>query len=45
MVFFAQRLANGWAVLAAHNTDVIPGMETIAAKGGSAFAVNYRDGE
>jgi hypothetical protein len=45
MVFFAQRLANGWTVLAAHNTDVIPGMETIAAKDGSAFAVNYRDGE
>ncbi|MGI9449825.1 MAG: SgcJ/EcaC family oxidoreductase [Geminicoccaceae bacterium] len=43
MVFVAQQFVEGWTVVAAHNTDVIPGMETLAAKDGGIAAYNFRD--
>lgn len=42
MVFVAQRQDNGWVVLAAQNTDVVPGMETNAVSGGKMTALDYR---
>ena len=42
MSFVAQQSAEGWTVLAAHNTDVIAGMETLAAKDGGVTALDYR---
>lgn len=43
MTFVAQRLDDGWIVAAAHNTDIIPGKETLAAKDGQLDAVDYRE--
>ena len=42
MVFVARRTAEGWTVMAAHNTDIVPGAETHAAKDGQIDAVNYQ---
>jgi uncharacterized protein (TIGR02246 family) len=42
MMFVAQRQEAGWIVVAAHNTDVIPGTETNVAKDGRLDAVDYR---
>jgi uncharacterized protein (TIGR02246 family) len=43
MVFVAQQLENGWTVVAAHNTDIIPGKETLAARDGQLDAEDYRE--
>ena len=43
MVFVAQRLAEEWTVMAAHNTDVVRGAETYTAEDGKITAVNYRN--
>ncbi|MCP4385245.1 MAG: SgcJ/EcaC family oxidoreductase [Hyphomicrobiales bacterium] len=43
MVFVAERRDGDWIVVAAHNTDVIPGKETYAAKDGDLGAVDYRN--
>ena len=43
MVFVAQRLENEWIVVAAHNTDIIPGKETLAAEHSQLQAVDYRE--
>lgn len=43
MVFVAQLLADRWYVIAAQNTDVISGMETLAVKDGRHRAVDYRE--
>lgn len=42
MVFVLHRQKTGWIVVAAHNTDVIPGKETFVAKDGNLDAVDYR---
>jgi uncharacterized protein (TIGR02246 family) len=42
MVFVLQRGDSGWIVVAAHNTDVVPGKETLAAVDGDLKAVDYR---
>ncbi len=42
MVFVAERSEKGWYVLAAHNTDVVPGAETNAVKDGNFEALDYR---
>ncbi|MCT4557222.1 MAG: SgcJ/EcaC family oxidoreductase, partial [Pelagimonas sp.] len=42
MVFVAQRKQNGWAVLAAQNTDIVPDAETNVVKGGKMKSVDYR---
>ena len=43
MIFVAQREETGWMVVAAQNTDVVPGMETLAATEGGFEAVDYRE--
>ena len=43
MIFVAQQLEDGWTVVAAHNTDIIPGKETFAAKDGQLDALDYRE--
>ncbi|WP_171181285.1 SgcJ/EcaC family oxidoreductase [Ruegeria sp. HKCCD8929] len=42
MVFVAKLSDEGWTVLAAHNTDVVPGMETNAVTGETLTALDYR---
>ena len=42
MIFVAHKSVDGWSVVAAQNTDVIPDAETYSAKGGSLEAVDYR---
>lgn len=42
MVFFAERRRAGWVVLAAHNTDVVPGAETNTVVDGVMRAEDYR---
>lgn len=42
MLFVAERRADGWRVVAAHNTDVIPGMETNANQNGTMTSLDYR---
>ncbi len=42
MIFVAHQLEDGWNVVAAHNTDIVPGKETFAAKDGHLDAVDYR---
>ena len=42
MVFVAAKGADGWIVQAAQNTDVVPGMETHAAKWGHLESADYR---
>lgn len=42
MVFVAEQRGEGWKVLAAHNTDVIPGAETNGARGGTLTGLDYR---
>ena len=42
--FVTRRLETGWLVVSAHNTDVVPGAESLAAQDGRRAAVNYRDG-
>jgi uncharacterized protein (TIGR02246 family) len=44
MVFVAQREPAGWQVVAAQNTDVIPGAETIAITAKGAEARSYQGG-
>ncbi|WP_170328239.1 SgcJ/EcaC family oxidoreductase [Ruegeria arenilitoris] len=39
MVFVAERTTDGWHVLAAHNTDVVPGKETNANKDGTMISI------
>ncbi len=41
MVFVAQRKHCGWAVLAAQNTDIVPGAETNVVSDGEMRAVDY----
>lgn len=44
--FVAQRTAGGWLCVSAHNTDVVPGMETnVVDPDGGLRAVDYREGE
>ncbi len=43
MLFVAHSTADGWQVLAAQNTDIVPGKETFAAKDGKLDPVDYRD--
>ncbi len=43
MMFVAQRQEDRWAVVAAQNTDVIPGKETLVAKAGRREAVDYKN--
>lgn len=43
MVFVAKLSDEGWTVLAAHNTDVVPGMETNAVTGETLTALDYRN--
>ncbi|MGI9404804.1 MAG: SgcJ/EcaC family oxidoreductase [Hyphomicrobiaceae bacterium] len=42
MIFVAEQRNGVWVVVAAHNTDVIPGSETYAAKGDVREAIDYR---
>lgn len=42
MVFFVERRRAGWVVLAAHNTDVVPGAETNTVVDGVMRAEDYR---
>ncbi|MGI9405610.1 MAG: SgcJ/EcaC family oxidoreductase [Hyphomicrobiaceae bacterium] len=43
IMIFVTELRNGvWVVVAAHNTDVIPGSETYAARGDVREAIDYR---
>ena len=42
MIFVAEKRDDRWVVLAAHNTDVVPGKETYSSKGGSLESVDYR---
>jgi uncharacterized protein (TIGR02246 family) len=42
MVFVAEKRAEGWKVLAAHNTDVIPGAETNGAREDTLTGLDYR---
>lgn len=42
MVFVVQKQTSGWAVLAAHNTDIVPGAETNVTKNGVMKSVSYR---
>ncbi len=42
MVFVLERSDKGWIVLAAQNTDIIAGSESLAAKDGQVVAVDYR---
>ena len=42
MVFVAKLEKDKWIVLAAQNTDIIPGKETLAVKDGQVDAVDYR---
>ncbi|MCV6586056.1 MAG: SgcJ/EcaC family oxidoreductase [Marinibacterium sp.] len=42
MVFVAQRRQNGWAVLAAQNTDIVPGAETNVVRDGKMTSMDYR---
>ena len=44
MVFVAERSPEGWIIQAAQNTDIIPGMETMAVRDGTMGAVDYRTG-
>ncbi len=43
MVFAAQRLDAGWTVLAAHNTDIVPGAETNAIEADRLTPLDYRE--
>ena len=45
MTFVAARTADGWIVQAAQNTDIVPGMETFAARDGRLEATDYRGTE
>ena len=42
MVFVAERRADGWVVVSAHNTDIVPGAETLAASGDRLEPADYR---
>jgi len=42
MIFVAERREDDWIVVAAQNTDVVPGKETYAAGDGALRAVDYR---
>ncbi len=42
MMFVAERMESGWHVVAAQNTDVVPGKETYATSAGTLRAVDYR---
>lgn len=43
MMLVTQRQKDGWSVVAAHNTDVVPGKETFVAKNEILDAVDYRN--
>lgn len=43
MMFVAEKRVSSWIVVAAQNTDIVPGAETYAAKGRSFEAVDYRE--
>ncbi|MEP2715319.1 SgcJ/EcaC family oxidoreductase [Pseudophaeobacter sp.] len=43
MVFVAQKTPSGWQVVAAQNTDVIPGSETLGIKPEGAEALKYSE--
>ena len=43
MVFVAQHQPNGWQVVTAQNTDVIPGKETLAITTQGPEALSYRE--
>lgn len=42
MSFVTQREGTAWVVVSAHNTDIVPASESLAAEGGSRFGVDYR---
>jgi uncharacterized protein (TIGR02246 family) len=42
LVLVAQRTENGWLAVAAQNTDIVPGAETIVAEGSRRSARSYR---
>ncbi|MBO9401161.1 SgcJ/EcaC family oxidoreductase [Shimia sp. R9_3] len=42
MMFVAERQRSGWAVLAAQNTDIVPGAETNTISNGTMRAADYR---
>ena len=41
--FVVTRSDGGWLAVAAQNTDIVPGTQTIVVEGGSAHAEHYRD--
>ena len=43
MVFVAEYRDHAWEVVAAHNTDIIPGSETYVARGNAREATDYRE--
>ncbi len=43
MVFVAEQRGAGWVVVAAQNTDIVPGTETMQARGETLRAVDYRE--
>lgn len=43
MMFVAEYRDKAWMVVAAHNTDIIPGSETYVAKGQVREATDYRE--
>jgi len=45
MVFVATQTPEGWIVQAAQNTDIVPGMETLAVRDGQMRAMDYREQE
>lgn len=43
MVFVVERRGAEWIAVTAHNTDIVPGSESIAAEGRARHAVSYRN--
>lgn len=43
MLFVAEQVAGGWQVVAAQNTDVVPGAETLVSTGSGLKPADYRD--
>lgn len=41
-MFVVERCGTGWIAVTAHNTDLVPGSESIAAESDSRRAVSYR---
>ncbi|WP_243794373.1 SgcJ/EcaC family oxidoreductase [Saccharopolyspora gloriosae] len=43
IVFVVERRGTEWIAVTAHNTDIVPGSESIAAEGDARRAVSYRN--